>query len=223
MSQTTHPIDEIIRRRKTRKMLSAEPVDSSLDRGIVTEIIELAGWAPFHLAASQMHRQRLNDASLVPWRYYALSKATCLKLRQWLLDQGDRSKVPDMLAVADNLIQVTWCPDPDESEVIDKNEHLYVPTASNMEHIAATAASVQNLLLAATARGIPNYWSSGGPLRTSEVANMLGIPPEEILLGSVFLFANAEDRNDVTVRPGKMREKRGPVSAWCKWIDSLEL
>lgn len=222
MSQRKHPIDEIIRSRKTSKMLSAAPVDSSLDREIVSEVIELAGWAPFHLAASPIHRQRLDDASLVPWRYYVLLKETCLKLRQRLINQGDRSKVPDMLAVADNLIQVTWCPDPDESGNLEKDEHLYVPTASNMEHIAATAASVQNLLLAATARGIPNYWSSGGPLRTPEIASMLGIAAEEILLGSVFLFANAENHRDVAVRPGKMREKRGPVSAWCKWIDSIE-
>lgn len=203
-------------------MLSSEPVDSSLDHKIVGEIIELAGWAPFHLAASPIHRQRLEDTSLVPWRYYVLPKKTCLELRQWLIDHGDRSKVPDMLAVADYLIQVTWCPDPDESEDLAKNENLYAPTASNMEHIAATAASVQNLLLAATARGIPNYWSSGGPLRTSEIASMLGIEAEEILLGSVFLFADAKNHRGVTVRPGKMREKRGPASAWCRWIDAME-
>ncbi len=202
-------------------MLSAEPVKSSLDSELVHEIIELAGWAPFHLAASAIHRQRLSESSLVPWRYYVLPKRVCLNLRQWLLDREDRSKVPDMLAAADTLIQVTWCPDLEETQSKSDDEYQFPPTASNMEHIAATAASVQNLLLAATARNISNYWSSGGPLRTREVAAMLGIADEEILLGSVFLFPDPENHSETTVRPGKMREKRGPSSAWCQWVETL--
>lgn len=221
MSVNSHPIDEIIRSRKTCKMLSEDPMQSRLDRDLVHEIIELAGWAPFHLAASAIHRQRLSESSLVPWRYYVLPKRTCLNLRQWLLDQGDRSKVPEMLAAADTLIQVTWCPDLDQTEGKIDAEYQFLPTVSNMEHIAATAASVQNLLLAATARNIENYWSSGGPLRTPEVAAMLGIAAEEILLGAVFLFPDPEVHSETTVRPGKMREKRGSASAWCQWVETL--
>ncbi|MGI9315907.1 MAG: nitroreductase family protein [bacterium] len=222
MTVNIHSIDEIIRRRKTSKMLSSEPVKSSLDHETVSEIIELAGWAPFHLAASPVHRQRLSESSLVPWRFYVLPKQICLNMRQWLLDQEDRSKVPDMLAAADILIQVTWCPDPDETEEIVGEDYQYLPTAANMEHIAASAAAVQNLLLAATSRNIANYWSSGGPLRTPKVASMLGIATEEILLGSVFLFPGHEGHAGITVRPGKMREKRGSPAAWCRWVDMLE-
>ncbi|MGB5706363.1 MAG: nitroreductase family protein [Arenicellales bacterium] len=217
-----HPIDQIIRRRKTSKMLSAEPVESSLDQKLVQEIIELAGWAPFHLAASPVHRKRLTEASLVPWRFHVLPKQICLSLRQRLLDQGDRSKVPDMLAAADILIQATWCPDPDETGAALDEEFEFIPTVSNMEHIAATAAAVQNLLLAATARNISTYWSSGGPIRKREVASVLGIPADEVLLGSIFLFPKQENYAEVTVRPGKMREKRGAPAAWCRWITTLE-
>lgn len=217
-----HPIDQIIRRRKTSKMLSAEPVESSLDHKLVQEIIELAGWAPFHLAASPVHRERLTEASLVPWRFHVLPKQICLDLRQRLLDKGDRSKVPDMLAAADILIQATWCPDPDETGTTFNEEFEFLPTASNMEHIAATAAAVQNLLLAATARNIATYWSSGGPMRTQEVATVLGIPADEILLGSIFLFPDPENHAEVAVRPGKMREKRGSTEAWCRWVAALQ-
>ncbi len=57
-----------------------------------------------------------------------------------------------------------------------------------MEHIAAASAAIQNLLLAATARGISNYWSSGGVLRSAQVFQQLGIPRQQILLGAIFLF-----------------------------------
>ena len=46
---------------------------------------------------------------------------------------------------------------------------------------------VQNLLLALTAKGMGNYWSSGGKLRERAAFNYLSIPQLERLLAAVFV------------------------------------
>ncbi len=63
--------------------------------------------------------------------------------------------------------------------------HGYEPgfavTLTNVEHIAAAYAAIQNLLLAATARGIRNYWSSGGVLRLPSVLNNWAYRPSNLV------------------------------------------
>ena len=222
----THPIpaqliDEIIRSRQTCKVLADQPLESRLPAAVVRELIEAAGWAPFHLAAAGVHRRRLQQESAVPWRFYVVPKSVCIDLRQILLDQNNQSKLPNMLAAADYLIQVTWCPDPVDGDADSGSGDVFAPTEANMEHIAATAAAIQNLLLAATARGIASYWSSGGALRSAAVFERLGMAVDEVLLGAVFLFPEAGHRADVMTIPGKMRQKRGAVDAWCRWVERL--
>ena len=70
----------------------------------------------------------------------------------------------------------------------EDEEPGFAATLANMEHIAAAAAAIENLLLAATARGVSNYWSSGGVLRSQIVRQLLAIPPAEIVLGAIFFF-----------------------------------
>ena len=117
-----------------------------------------------------------------------------------------------MLAAAEALIQATWLPNPGPLP----EGASYAPTLENMEHIAAASAAVQSLLVAATARGFTTYWSSGGILRGAEVFRWLGIPSEEILLGAVFLFP--ADPEGATVNPGKLRDKRGRLRDWRRWV-----
>jgi len=151
--------------------------------------------------------------SIVPWRFYLLDAAACRALRKEILEQGIANKLPAMLAAADALIQATWIPKPSKSP----NEQLFEPTMENMEHIAAASAAAQNLLLAATARGIPSYWSSGGNLRSPEMLRRLKIPANEILIGSLFLFPR--DLSELDVKPGKLRDQRGPAHTWSRWVE----
>jgi nitroreductase len=118
-----------------------------------------------------------------------------------------------MLAAATALIQVTWLPTPSKGPF----EGLFEPSIVNMEHIAATAAAAQNLVLAAKARGIPSYWSSGGALRDREAFGWLDIPEREILLGSVYLFPS--DLEPCETTGGSLREQRGDVTTWAQWVE----
>lgn len=178
--------------------------------GDLAEILAAAAWAPFHKPAGKQHRSR-ELAGIEPWRCYALDAEQCRALRLRLIDAGDATKIPQLLAVADYLIQVTWLPESKQSEDV-----LFDPSIQNMEHIAAASSAIQSMLLAATDKGIPNYWSSGGRLRAAEVFELLEIPAEEILLGSVFFFP--KDLAAAEVKPGALRESRGAVSGWSRSV-----
>lgn len=208
-------VDRIQLQRRTTKVLAEDALPEVDRRAEIDELIVGAGWAPFHRAAHSVHLEREDLSSILPWRFYMLDAGACRRLRTLLLERGDVTKIPKMLATADAMIQVTWLPNPSTDPV----SGLFKADLVNMEHIAAASAAVQNLLLAATARGIANYWSSGGALRSPELFEKLGIPASEILLGSIFLFPEADDRDAVDVRHTKLRDQRGPIEHWARWVD----
>jgi nitroreductase len=212
------PIDDAIRTRKTVKMQvepeTPRPADANL-RETLDELIALAGYAPFHKACDRSHR----GASRVvePWRFYVLDASACRSLIPVVTEKAERpGRIPYMLAAADALIQATWLPNPPEEGEEPAVGGAFVPTMANQEHIAAAAAAVQTLLLAATARGLTTYWSSGGFLRSPGMFDLMGIPPEQILLGSIFIFP--DDYENETWSPGGMRVRRSEAEAWAEWV-----
>lgn len=211
---TSLSLDEVIQARATTKVFAEEPRESTTDRQLIHRMLTAAGWAPFHRPAHKSHCDG-NLSSLVPWRAYTVDSDGCRELRTRLLDAGDAGKLPQMLAAADGLIQVTWLPDPHDGD------DDYAPSINNMEHIAAAGAAIQNMLLVATEQGVPTYWSSGGALRQSQVFDWLGIPDQEILLGAIFLFPS--DETETTRVPGKLRDRRGELNEWSRSVESLRV
>lgn len=198
--------------RCTTKALSesAWPVPAQTGE-VLRAVLGAARWAPFHKPASREFR-RGDQAGVEPWRCYTLDAKQCRALRLRLLEAGDTTKIPKMLAVADYLLQVTWLPEPR----IGEGGSLFEPSIQNMEHIAAASAAIQNMLLAATELEVPNYWSSGGGLRSREVFELMGIGESEILLGSIFLFP--KDLPGANVRGGALRQARGELAAWSRSV-----
>lgn len=212
-------LSEIIRARRTDKVLAdpAAPLTSSgLSREAVDALLETAGFAPLHYPAAQAHRMgdRADGMiSVAPYRVYKLDAAACRRLLARLqASELEPGKIAQMLAAAEALLQVTWLPEPEADPAGDGG---FVGSLTNMEHIAAASAAVQNLLLLATEAGLRSYWSSGGVLRGPEVAEWLGTPPGEILLGSVFLFP--AEIGSAEAMPGKLRDKRGGLGDWSVW------
>ncbi|HEX9953021.1 MAG TPA: hypothetical protein VGB53_14725 [Rubricoccaceae bacterium] len=210
------PVDAAIRGRRTSKVTAADPLPpSGTSHADLEALFETAGWAPFHRPAAEAHRGAL--PGVVPWRFHALDAASCRVLREALA--GASGPVPGLLATADALVQVTWLPDPPAGDSpITEPPGLFEPTLANMEHIAAAGAAVQNLLVAATARGLRTFWSSGGGgLCQPDMLARLGIGPAEVLLGSVFIFpAEAEGSAEGGT---KLREQRGPLGDWMRWAE----
>lgn len=204
--------NDTLSKRRTTKAMDENPWPCrNLPAGLIDGILSAAGEAPFHKPAAKEHRNGRLEG-IQPWRCYHLDSTQCRNLRLQITESGDTTKTPKMLAVADYLIQVTWLPNPGQSA----GANLFDPSIQNMEHIAAASAAIQNMLLAATARNIPNYWSSGGVLRSPATFEMMGIPAAEILLGSIFLFPG--DLAGATVSPGGLRVSRSPVERWARAV-----
>lgn len=216
-------IDHIIKQRKTEKVLASKPLvpKSKVDfRNTINELLDLAAHAPYHLICNEQHRTNTDLISTLPYRFYVLSGQTCRHTAKFIKENKiEAGKIIDMLDAADALFLVTWLPEPSANN-IDGNmrEVTFDGNLPNMEHIAATAAAIQNVLLGATARGISNYWSTGGKLRSAELKNHLGIPAQEILAGSIFLFPTIEN-DDAKVFGGKLRHVGKEKETWVKWVE----
>lgn len=209
---------QAIRNRQTIKVLSGDDLPAQGMGEGLDQLLDLAGWAPFHRACDSSHRSPDDSSSsgaIEPWRFHVLDAANCRTLRQRIpLEQA--GKIPNMLAAADALILATWLPNPNSQPDLPA-ECLFEPSMANMEHIAAASAAIQNLLLAATAHGIRTYWSSGGVLRSAQVFELLGIPTEQILLGAVFFFPT--DTGEADVVSSKLRASRSDASGWSRRIN----
>jgi nitroreductase len=221
-------VDHVIRQRKTAK-IQTDP-DNCVDlpeslkpdfHNALREAIAVAGWAPFHHPSPTYRRQQpLN--SPVPWRFYMLDKPVCCEVLSFIKTKAQENpdsewaqamnkRIPKLLAGAGALALVTWLPEQTDSEALELNHR-------NIEHVAAASAAIQNLLLAATARGVHTYWSSGGVLNEPEIFDLLCIPKFQSLLGSIFL-APADAPHDENI-PGGLRDRRGDVESWSTWITS---
>ncbi|MGB1311063.1 MAG: nitroreductase family protein [Leucothrix sp.] len=219
-SQLTLGVDHVIKARKSVKVVGSIDNIPTIPEGFFGEVqaaMQVAGWAPFHFTAHDSHLNRdLN--SPVPWRFYALDQENCLRLIDKLmahpmLGMDKNTAILRMIAAYGALVLVTWLPEPSTSL---NDEEAARKALKNEEHIAATAAATQNLLLAATARNMDSYWSSGGALREPACFELCGIPEQESLLGAIFLAPDMPEREGV--RPGKLRDKRGTPDQWMKSV-----
>lgn len=215
-SQLETAVDQVIQARKSVKVVGDVDKIPEIPEGFFAEVkkaMEVSGWAPFHYTAHDSHLDREMN-SPVPWRFYALDQKNCLSLIDALIAHPDlnldkNAAILRMVAAYGALVLVTWLPDPGNSASAAEAERRAL---KNEEHVAATAAATQNLLLAATARNIDSYWSSGGVLREQTCFEICKIPAQERLLGAVFLAPEMPDREGV--RPGKLRDKRGRPDQW---------
>lgn len=160
-----------IRTRRTIKLFTGE----AIDRPQVESLLELATWAPNHRRSQ-------------PWRFHACDQAAVRALGDRLvgdpalatvLEPRKAARIRELLAKVGALVLVTWVRNPDP--VVDR------------EDLAATAAAVQNLLLAATAAGLGGFWSTNPGLAHPLVLGRCGIDTErEGFVGAIWLGHPAE-------------------------------
>lgn len=212
-------IDKIIKSRQTQKVLAdpEKPWSVSKDatkwEDTLKELLDLASHAPYHYPSHEVHRMHAQRPSIYPWRMYVLDEKACRDLLKIFHARDIKGgKITKMLAAAKALIQVTWLPDPGTIS----EEEIFHGDKRNMEHIAATAAAIQNILIGASSRGILSYWSSGGKLRQPEFFELMGIPETEVLLGSIFLFSKKTKKAEV--KEGALRGKGGKQQDWSTWV-----
>lgn len=176
-----------IRNRRTVKAFSGQAVD----RDIVRDLIEAAAMAPNH---------RLTQ----PWRFAAVDAAGVARLVAAvqlppICHAVEARKLPaicERMARCGAIVQVT-CQRSADAE-------------RQREDLAATAAAVQNLLLAATAQGLGSFWSTSPLMAHPETLRWFGADPAaDEHVASVWLGVPAEQ----PVPP-----KRLPVDGLMRWV-----
>ncbi len=173
-----------------RSRRSIGKLEGTVDEASVRELIELAVLAPNH---------RMTE----PWRFTVLRGAARerlgevwapIALRDLPLTGDEREAALRREAAkparAPVLIVVSVRTDADEE----------VAT----EDFAAAAAAVQNILLAATARGLGAMWRTGGMVSAPEVKAFLGLEPSDRIVGIVYL-----GRPAIAAPPAKPRTLDG--------------
>lgn len=223
---------EIIRNRQTWKVLGepgrdlAKAGDSNeAANQLVRNAIAAAGYAPFH------YDRNVNGIA-EPWRVHVLWQPVCQRLAlefdDMFSDIKPGNKLPAMLAACGALVIVNWLPQfrqaenatanatvkGDSSEPVPDDKKLQI----DQEHLAASAAMTQNLLLMLTASGFGTYWSSGGQFRSATMFDRLGIPHSEELLAAVFVDYWPQ-QPEVERLPGKLREKRSDSHKWTTVVE----
>ncbi len=218
-------ITAIIKQRQTFKVLASLPSSETTAQSLtevqhaaadaqVVQAIRDAGWAPFHY-------DRAAGGMAEPWRVEWVPRAMCREVAahffDWFDDVKPSNKLPSMLNACGSLVLVSWLPQfASEDSAADSPSEKQ--RQIDEEHLAATSAYVQNLMLILTAHGFGTYWSSGGQFRSEKMRRKLGVDHDGRLLAAVFVDYQVE-RDSVERLPGKLRERRSPGQQWFKSMD----
>jgi nitroreductase len=184
---------EAIRTRRTASKIRPDVPP----RELIEEIIEAATWAPNH---------RLNE----PWRFFVVAGAAREQFGELMAADAcqnldDPKKASGIVesqmkkATRSPVIVAVAC-DPPSSPKIDP-----------VEDVCAVACGVQNLMLAAHAKGLATKWSSGQPCYSPAIKQFFGLTPEHQILGYIYLGYPDE--------PAKMaaRTPHHEKTTWLGW------
>jgi len=187
-----HAVSELIRTRRTVRSFNGEPVSDET----IAELIEAAIWAPNH---------RMTE----PWRFYVLAKS----------GEG-RRQVAEL--AHEWTRNNTLNPNPERAkssaeaaraELLDAPALIYVYSLLGdsdeiaEENYSATSCAIQNLMLAAHARGLGVGWSTGKPTRHERLAEALGADPNSRVVGCLYIGYPG-------IVPESRRKEISTVTSW---------
>lgn len=139
----------------------------------IREIIATADWAPTH-------------GRTEPWRFFVLTGENLDKFCEhhaelyWAnTDEGLRTETKrdtlrKMGANASHLIITVMRRTPETKIIVE-------------EEYAAVAAATENMLLAATAKDIASFWSTGGMTHNPAMKMYLGLTENDLVMGLIYL------------------------------------
>lgn len=174
-------IDEVIRSRRTNMFVDR---DRPVSDDVITELCELATWAP-------------NHKRTWPWRFASVVGAGRSRLGRVVSDamaaHGDEPhKVAKALTKYERTPNILVI----GSTTGDSDDR----TAENRDAVAAAA---QNLMLAATARGIATYWGSCPKGAHEAVARFAGFDAGTHIVG-IFYVGHQAESMEIPERPAPL-------------------
>lgn len=181
---------------KTRRSVGKSEGD--IPRETIAELIEAATWAPNHKLTQ-------------PWHFTVVTGAARERLGEVWAREASATMDPDKRAAvfegeakkplrAPALIVV--------SARTDAN-----PVTAE-EDLVATGAAVQNLLLAAHAKGLSAAWKTGKIVSNAEVKRFLGIDESDRVIAVVYVGAVAKEEPAARIRD---------VARTITWVDEAAL
>ena len=181
---------------KTRRTIGKSTGDVS--REAITELIEAATWAPNHKLTQ-------------PWRFTVVTGSAREKLGEvWGREAAAKAEPAVRAAVMEGEAKKPMR----APAVIVVSTRTDANPVTAEEDLTATAAAVQNLLLAAHAKGLSAAWKTGKIVYNAEVKRFLGIEQSDRVIAFVYLGAEG------TEVPGP-RDRR--VRSTITWLDELAL
>lgn len=192
MSDTTFStISTIIKKRRTIKPFMMN--GSKIHDEQITELLELADWAPTHGLTE-------------PWRFtvYANAAKFChshaeLYLQSTPADEFNKGVYDNLFHQGDNASHV----------IIAVMQRGNLPKIPAFEEMAATACAVQNLLLGATALNLASYWGTGGMILKPAMKAFLNLRDEDEVMGVLYLGHADEQPQGI---------RRVPLEQKVNWI-----
>jgi nitroreductase len=189
---------EAIRTRRTAGKMRADVPP----RETIEELLEAASWAPNH---------HLNE----PWRFFvlagdererfgrAMAEDACRDLAD--PDGGQARALTDAQikkATRSPVVIAVACEPPNGPKIVE------------IEDVAAVACAIQNLMLAAHARGLATKWSTGLPARSEHLKRYFGLTPSHQILGYIYLGYPDEPAR------GASRTPHHEKTTWLGWPDT---
>lgn len=161
---------ETIRARRT-----VGKIDGEIPRETIQELIEVATWAPNH---------RMTE----PWTFTVITGTARERLGQFWAERAGQ-KI-DEKARAAFIAGEAKKPLRAPTLIIVSTRTDANPEIAE-EDFAATAAALQNLLLAAQSKGIYTGWKTGKMVHDDEVKRYLGLDPSDRIVGTVYMGTQA--------------------------------
>lgn len=165
--QTTPDLLDAIRSRRSIGKCS----DVVPERVLIEQILEAATWAPNHKQTE-------------PWRFVVLAGEARESLGDAMGRAAAASKDDEDAARAAYEKAVNK---PLRAPYVIAAYAVPDPALPRVESIAATAAAVQNMLLAAHALGLAAMWRTGDPVFSDEVRAFLDVPEDAEMLGTIYV------------------------------------
>lgn len=189
-------LQEIVIDRRSSKPAAMN--GKKIDDQQIRQLLELANWAPSHGLTE-------------PWRFIVYSGEA---VRQFCHQHAEQYR---QTTPSDKFVPAKYEKQAHNGDLASHLIIVYMQRGSNpgipaLEEICATAAAADNILLGAEALGIAVLWSTGGTVSQPVMKEYLGLGPDDIVLGLLYLGFT-----DEPLRPGK----RTPVAEKTKWITAL--
>jgi nitroreductase len=183
---------------KTRRAIK-EYLDKPVDKALIEELLDAAHWAPNHHLTH-------------PWRFHVFTgegRERLVEARENATRWGAQKKGEEASAEALGFARAKCYSSP---VIIIVSMINHEDKIMDQENYAACWAAIENLLLAATARGLGSYPSTGDWINENFVGPVIGLTENERPVACVFVGYSEQPT----------MAKRLPVDRHTKWYTEKE-